>query len=286
MQFNYHCHSNYCDGIGNLESYVLAAIEKSFKSIGFSSHSPVPFENKWSMKREKLPNYLSEIQELRVKYKSEIQIYAGLEVDYLEGLEDFTKQLLRSELDFTIFSVHYLKTESNEFIEVDGATDAFLKHFKEFWKQDQDQFVHEYFQAFHQIIDHFEPTIIGHFDKIKLHQFENGKSVIDTKSSVYKKELILALEKIAKTEALIEINTRAIYKKGLSETYPSFEWLKLAREMNIPLVLNSDSHSIQELDASFKIVQDQLIENGFETINVLYNNEWQPVKLTSNGLIF
>jgi histidinol-phosphatase (PHP family) len=81
---NYHTHCHFCDGQGELESYVVEAINKNMCAIGFSSHAPVPFKSDWHMQSDDLDKYLSEIDSLKKRYK-EIKIYSGLEVDYIPG---------------------------------------------------------------------------------------------------------------------------------------------------------------------------------------------------------
>jgi|SRR3972149_2121193 len=82
---NYHTHSFYCDGSDNLEEYVKKAIDRKMPVIGFSSHASVPFPTGWNMNVIELPDYLNEIEALKVKYNNDIQIYKGLEIDYLKG---------------------------------------------------------------------------------------------------------------------------------------------------------------------------------------------------------
>mgnify|MGYP000074504520 CR=1 FL=1 len=53
----YHSHCNFCDGKAPAEDFVKAAIEAGFHSYGISSHSPLPFETRWSLrKRGGLPD--------------------------------------------------------------------------------------------------------------------------------------------------------------------------------------------------------------------------------------
>src|SRR5688572_6616337 len=101
MWANYHTHSNYCDGKGELAEYVTAAREKNIISLGFSSHAPVPFDCKWCMPKARLDGYLEEIEGLK-KSNRDIEIYKGLEIDFIPGVvspNDFDQLL-----DFTIGS--------------------------------------------------------------------------------------------------------------------------------------------------------------------------------------
>ena len=40
-----HIHTTFCDGKNSAEEMVLAAIDRGLKTIGFSSHSYLPFDN-------------------------------------------------------------------------------------------------------------------------------------------------------------------------------------------------------------------------------------------------
>ena len=42
MKTNYHTHTTWCDGKDTPEAVVVAAIEKGFYAIGFSSHAMLP----------------------------------------------------------------------------------------------------------------------------------------------------------------------------------------------------------------------------------------------------
>ena len=83
---NFHTHSHYCDGEGNLEDYIRKAIDKKMFAIGFSSHAPVDFKSYWHMEKTRLDEYLKEISDLQDKYSKDIRIYSGLEVDYIPGI--------------------------------------------------------------------------------------------------------------------------------------------------------------------------------------------------------
>jgi histidinol-phosphatase (PHP family) len=82
MLTNYPTHSHFCDGKEAPEEYVKEAIKKGMSILGFSGHATVPFNNKWTIPAEKLNEYFTEINRLKVKYQSQIEIYCGLEIDY------------------------------------------------------------------------------------------------------------------------------------------------------------------------------------------------------------
>ena len=59
---NYHSHCNFCDGSDEAKVYPEAAAEQGMLAYGFSSHVPMPFFCAWSMKAEKLADYIAEIE--------------------------------------------------------------------------------------------------------------------------------------------------------------------------------------------------------------------------------
>src|SRR5689334_14839803 len=105
MWSNYHAHNNFCDGKPESSAYITKATELKMKSIGLSSHAPLPFECKWCMKPEALTDYLKLIQSIKGSSQSDLEIYAGLEIDFIPGI--ISPQAFRKQLDYTIGSVHF-----------------------------------------------------------------------------------------------------------------------------------------------------------------------------------
>ncbi|MDR2589177.1 MAG: PHP domain-containing protein, partial [Spirochaetales bacterium] len=83
LKTNYHTHYSICDGRGWAEEYVLAALERGFDVLGFSSHAPLPFPSGWTMAAEDFPVYCAEVRRLRELYAGSLEIYLGLEIDFI-----------------------------------------------------------------------------------------------------------------------------------------------------------------------------------------------------------
>src|SRR4051812_3940064 len=105
MWANFHTHSKYCDGKGELQEYINSARKNGVIALGFSSHAPVPFECKWCMKRSNLDAYLDEIEGLQ-KENSDLEIYKSLEIDFIPGV--ISPFQFRDQLDYTIGSIHFV----------------------------------------------------------------------------------------------------------------------------------------------------------------------------------
>ena len=61
--------------------------------IGISSHAPLPFTTEWTMRPERLSEYIAEVDGLRRTYQGRITVLTGAELDYLPWLNTrFTAQ--------------------------------------------------------------------------------------------------------------------------------------------------------------------------------------------------
>ena len=62
QNYNFHTHSIFSDGKSQPREIVEEAIRQGFSAIGFSEHSPLPFDNTFSVKDYDMPKYVAEIR--------------------------------------------------------------------------------------------------------------------------------------------------------------------------------------------------------------------------------
>ncbi len=280
---NYHNHTKYDDGKDTIENHVIGAIEQGVKSMGFSGHCPIPFDNNWCMKHEDLDDYFKDIEYVKEKYKGKIEIYKGLEVDYIPQFirpcDPWIKDL---NLDYTIGSVHFAGKYKNGLLgEIDSTHPKFLNCLKHIYNDDVQALVKDYFHLNRQMLQESNPDIIGHMDKIKMH----NTLLWDEQASWYQGEVLATLEEIKSLNTIVEVNTRGIYKNITTETYPSQWILKLIHQMGIPIQINSDGHLPREITMEFSNVAELLHTMGFREFKILSNKEWNFVKFEKNGLL-
>ena len=67
-RYNFHTHTQYCDGRDTIENFVKHAVDAGFKHLGFSPHSPVIVESPCNMKIEDVEKYLNEMNHLKSVY--------------------------------------------------------------------------------------------------------------------------------------------------------------------------------------------------------------------------
>jgi histidinol-phosphatase (PHP family) len=271
---NYHNHSKYCDGAEEIESHVLKAIEDKVISLGFSSHSPVSFENKWSMNEADIPNYIKDIQTAKEKYSDQIEVYKSLEIDFFPEetgvIKRWTEEL---NLDYSIGSVHFVDTfEDGLPWEIDGPVAIFEKGLKEIFDNDIRQVLERYFAYTIDMLENDCPTILGHVDKIKIqnhHRYFFGEIEF-----WYQELLKQTLEVAGKSGVIVEVNTRGLYKKRASETYPGLFGLRLLKDFDLPICLNSDAHHPKEIILEYENTVRLLKDIGFKELMVLKNKSW------------
>lgn len=282
---NYHSHSHYCDGIESPRAQVEAAIKQGVGIFGFSSHGPVHFDNAWSMKAERLDAYLAETRALQKEYAETIELYVGLEVDYLPSGNASAyggPSTYAPKLDFTVGSVHYLdQNEIGTPWEIDGSTEKFMRGLVEVHGGDIQKVIRLYYGRIRAMIERDPPDVVGHLDKIKIHNL--GNSLYDEDDAWYQAEIDQTLDVIAESGCVLEVNTRGLYKKNLS-TYPSLPILRKARQRHIPIMANSDSHAPTEITAELLPTLSQLKNLGFQTLRILTQRQWQDVSFNELGL--
>lgn len=277
---NYHSHSHYCDGAGTPEQQVLGAIDQGLRCFGFSSHGPLPFSTSWSMKPERLSDYLKEVQQLKEKYAGRIELYLGLEIDYIPLVNSIAQFVDR--LDYTVGSVHYVDAfDDGTPWEIDATTDVFLKGLVEIHGGDIQNALKRYYGHIRTMVGHDCPDVVGHLDKIKMHNV-NG-SLFREEEEWYRQEVLLTLESIARAGCIVEINTRGLYKRKQA-VYPSHWVIREMHEMKIPVMINSDSHSPAEITACFAETAGRLKAAGYRALRILLQGEWQDVAFDEKGL--
>lgn len=274
--FNFHSHNHYCDGKGTIEEQILSAIEKGFGAFGVSSHAPLSFPCDWAMEAKKLPDYLSEVNLLKQKYQDQIAVFCGLEIDYIPNIS--TVSNYKHQLDYTIGSVHFIDTFADGIPwEIDGNHTLFLKGLHEIFQDDIFAVIHRYFELTRAMVVEDCPDVIGHLDKLFI---QNRKTpLFDPNHPEIVEEIEGTLQVIAESGAIIEVNTRGLYKKLTNEPYPSFATLQKILERKIPITLSSDSHHPREIAGLFPETNQQLKEIGFKEVHRLTRIGWEPIEI-------
>ena len=272
---NLHTHSNFCDGQNPLEDYVKQALQLDNEGIGFSSHAPIGIDSNWHMNESRVEDYISEVKRLEAKYADEIEIYVGLEVDYLDDgdkmfpMEDYA-------LDYIIGSVHYLG-ESNHIFCIDDSVEEFENGLSNYFDGRIDRLVESYYGAITRMVNEYEIDIIGHFDLIK--KLNGDNRYFDDSEDWYKQIVLETIYDLKATNPVFEIYSRGFYKKYSTQYYPS-DWIVEQLILDgARITLSSDAHQPQELNQEFDNLTNRLVKFGLNEISVLSKGKWTNEKL-------
>jgi histidinol-phosphatase (PHP family) len=249
-------------------------------SIGFSEHGPVPFQTSWNIKADRINEFITEIRRLKNIYSEKIEIYFGLEIDFISKLNEEILQSIRIErLNYTIGSIHFLGFLSDgKPWNTDGPEVLFDQGFKEVFQNDGKKLIENYYGDIINMIYGFKPDIIGHIDKIKLHN--DGDKYFSEESDYYKKAVLNVLDEIKRAGCIVEFNTRGLYKHKNKQPYPSLWMLKEMHQRNIRVIISSDCHLINELVQEFPAAIKLLKEAGYKTLWQLEKGKWKEVALS------
>jgi histidinol-phosphatase (PHP family) len=233
------------------------------------------------MERSRLDAYLHEIRQQKMRLSETLELYAGLEIDFVSGKigpADFA-----SELDYTIGSIHIAGQLADQTPwEVDMSTELFKRGVTELFGGSFPRAVTHYYTATMEMLTTSTPTILGHLDKIKIHNKENV--LFDEGSSWYRDAVIGTLEITAKKDVILEVNTRGLYQKKTTDTYPAAWVLQAAFERNIPIVLSSDAHAVADIHQHFPATAQFLRGLGYRELMTLREGIWIPMPFSEKGV--
>ena len=254
-----HNHTTRCNhASGTIDEYIQRAIELGIDIYGFSEHAPMNFDTKYRLKFEEMDIYEQEIKELKKRYKNQIDIRLGYEVDYLPNLMD--KRVLNSDVDYLIGSVHFIDKWGFD-------NPEFIGHYKD--KNIDDIWI-EYFNAVSNMAKSGLFDIVGHFDLIKVFKFMPKKSI---DSIAYN-----ALKSIKQSNMVIEINT-AGFRKPINELYPSQELLTIAYELGIEITFSSDAHEINQVGFEYEKALKMAKDIGYKKVIAFKNRDLESYEI-------
>jgi histidinol-phosphatase (PHP family) len=240
----------------------------------------LPFKNGFAIQSEKeLDAYCMEIRKLRQDYHDRINILLGLEIDYIQGFGPGFQDLKeRCKLDYTIGSVHLVTNgDITKRWFIDGPrVESFDRGLQEVFAGDIKLGAKTYYHQINQMILTEKPDIIGHLDKIKMH---NNNRYFKEDESWYKDLWMETLELIRQSGMVVEVNTRGIYSGRCPDLYPGNEILSKINEMGIPLTISSDAHHPTEVAGHYPDTIMNLQELGFNNVWYVDPSGWrsQPI---------
>lgn len=241
-----HVHTRLCrHAIGEMEEYVLAAIERGLSEIVFLEHLEIgiSYHDRTWLTDEEFDFYTTEGQRLQHRYGERIRIGIGIELGYnLEQEAELRRRATERSWDRIGISCHFLPIEAN------GGHLNLLSRRREnidlALKLGTDQLLTAYFERLLAAVENLPGTVLCHLDAALRHV--PGISL--SPSHFEQVEALLAAVKRQKMR--IEVNTSGFAMRNAP--FPARELLAMAIDRDIPLVAGSDAHRPEDVGRFFE----------------------------------
>ena len=273
---NYHSHCDFCDGRGKMEEFVKAAIACGMTAYGITSHTTFPMPPIKSLQPHTYPLYFDEFMRLKSLYGKKIDLYVGLEIDYLDEVRNPRLSFYATlPTDYTIGGVHFVANERGEWMCTDGGFERFREVAIQLFAGDIRRIVELFYEQSHRLVrcGHFD--IHAHPDKIALNasQFEPGI----LQERWYEELAFNHISSLAGGDFLVEVNTKALEQHN--RIFPGVEWLSLVRKLGLKLVVNSDCHDVDKIDSGRYETMQILKNAGINKVWELHGGRWSEEEI-------
>ena len=237
--YNFHSHTQFCDGRASMEYFAREAVAQGFSHYGFSPHSPIPIESSCNMLKVDVPVYLEEVNRIKDEYGDKTKFYASMEIDYLDQdwgpSHPYFQEL---HLDYRIGSVHFIPSQKGKMIDVDGSHENFDLKMERHFNGDIRYVVETFYQQSIAMVNAGGFDIIGHFDKISDNASHYCPGIED--EPWYQRLVTDLINAIIAKQITMEINTKA-WENHL-RFFPHSRYWKRLINAQVPIIINSDAH--------------------------------------------
>ena len=227
MIYNYHTHTTRCrHAVNTDEEYIRCAIDAGIKYLGFSDHAPYIFPDGYeSFYRVEVKNgeeYVKTIRSLAQKYRDQITINVGFEMEYYP--DHFGRMLEYARnfgAEYLILGQHFIGNEHPDGIGSRG----YIPH-KELVTEYVDNVIAAMKTGVFTYVAH--PDIINYSDDTDFYNQEM------TRLCIVAKELNIPLE----------INLHGLAN---NRHYPSDRFFAIAGQIGAPVTFGMDAHDSSAL---------------------------------------
>lgn len=249
--YDFHIHTSYSDDCSfEMESYIVPALEKGLKGICFTDHIDIDYPRDTIKFLLEYEPYLIELNRLRDKYRSKLEIFLGIEFGMQPHILDTDTSFFSGKnFDYVLGSIH---STSKKELYGGGYLEGITEH----------QGIVNYFTEMLYCVKNFKSyNNLGHLDAISRYVSQETKPYKAAKYIDYIEEILKAVIESGKG---IELNTSG-KRYGLGNFHPEPSIVKLYKQLGGEIVtLGSDSHSNSTLAYGFEEAMDVLVSCGFK----------------------
>jgi len=244
LNYNFHTHTYLCGhASGTPEEYIQRAIRCGIKHLGFSDHAPMLFggNNKITtrMKAAEAEGYVAEIKGLREKYKGQIELSIGFEIEYYPSF--FSETLSRVKelgIEYLILGQHFSREEGSgyQYVTAPIANEGDFK------------------QHVAQVVEGIYSRVFTYVAHPDVFHFIGDQAL-------YCREMRKICVASRECNVPLEINMLGIRDH---RNYPTPLFWKMAGEEKSPVTFGFDAHDVQSVYDEASLVQAEEIVRKFD----------------------
>lgn len=257
IKSDFHTHTNFCDGKNTPTEMVKSAYNMGLTDYGVSGHAYITAGGEFGMNDDILLKYKNELYDLREKYKGKMNIYIGIELDVLGPIQ---------EAEYSIGSCHCLE-KNGKYVVIDNTEEILCNAVNKLWNGDWYSLTDDYYNLVSKVYDITKCDFVGHFDLIT--KFNQDYKHFDESDDRYLDSAYKAMKKLNSFDLPFEINTGAISRGYREEPYPNEILLRELKNMGGRIIINSDSHSVDNICYKFDEAVEIAKRCGFKTSWIL-----------------
>jgi histidinol-phosphatase (PHP family) len=232
---DYHMHTSFSDGEGEMDAFVARAAALGLAEIGFTDHLvPRVYDDAgYGLPGQDVARYARAVRRA-ADAADGVRVLLGVEVDYIPGAEAELEALLASErFDYVIGSVHFAA----------GFPFDMTSMLADPRWDDVDAVYRVYWETVARAAAWGRFDVVGHLDLPKKFGRRPAASMTAAEDA--------ALAAIRAAGLAIELNTSGL-RTAAREAYPSPSLLERAAALGVPLTLGSDAHSPEDVGCDFE----------------------------------
>ena len=258
---DYHVHTRYSDGEGEVEDCIARAAALGLSEIGISDHLIPPglgAAGECGIPPSRLDAYVADVRAAAARHP-EIRVLLGVEADYLPDRERWLADTLAARpFDYVICGVHFVGRFAFDDESVAGHPG---------WP-DADAVYRAYYETVARAAGCGLFDVIAHFDYINVWSGRPAGDVGDAEDA--------ALEAVAAAGIALELSTFELRGRA-GVVHPSPRLLQEACDLGVPLLIDSDAHEPAKVGMAFEQAVAAARRAGYRSTLRLSDRSFVPL---------
>ncbi len=268
MKLDYHMHFEYGSYDETwTEGFFKAAAGHGLDEIGITEHSHTfpefrelyyedlilddsfigAFQQKW-LKKNKFKYTLQEYFDFMARLRQKHAVKTGIEVCNFRNQEKVQEILKDYDFDYVIGSVHFLRGWAYDSSEIKAEWDRLS--------------LREIYEWYTEEVEHLAASglydVLGHPFNIRLFRYIPDFDVTPLLKRV--------AEALKKADMAVDVNTGTYYRYPIQEISPYPDFMKIAAEYGLPIIISSDAHKPEDCGSYNEEAIDYVRSFGYEKV--------------------